>query len=84
MDAKRNKTLSEISKYCSVNSLLIITKEGKLIRLSCPFQVQVVKTVWAFQEGDRLTVLAVKISPDLKLVYMIKDRGYYHYCFMIL
>jgi len=79
-----SKLLDDINKYTSSNSLLISTKSKGLIRLYCPFTVKVIQSVDSFMVGDTVEVVKVKISPDLRLVYILdNNKGYYHYYFSI-
>lgn len=34
--------------------------------------------------GQEVTVIAVKMSNDYKLVYVIQNKGFYHHYFMII
>ena len=76
--------LKEISKYCSIDSVLVIDKYGELRRIYCPFKVLCIKDIDRFKKGDILIVSAVKMSKNLFLVYIISNRGYYYYSFTIL
>ena len=74
----------QINKYTSSNSLLVHTKSKGLIRLFCPFHAKVVQEVDSFMMGDTVEVINVKVSRDLKLVYILdNNKGYYHYHFSI-
>ena len=78
-----SKLIDDINKYTSSDSLLVHTKSRGLIRLYCPFTVKVIQSVDSFMVGEELEVVNVKISPDLDLVYVIGNKGYYHYYFSI-
>ncbi len=78
-----SKLIDDINKYTSSESLLVHTKSKGLIRLYCPFTVEVIQSVDCFTVGEQLEVVRVKISKDLKLVYIINGKGYYHYYFSI-
>jgi hypothetical protein len=54
--------LKEINKYCSPYSLLVITSNGKLIRVDCPFMVEVSIDIDTFKKGESLIVQAVKMD----------------------
>jgi len=77
------KLIDDINKYTSSESLLVHTKSRGLIRLYCPFTVKVIQSVDSFMVGEELEVVNVKVSPDLDLVYIIGNKGYYHYYFSI-
>lgn len=72
----------ELGRLCSSNSILVVSKRG-LFRLFCPFKAVVVQQVEEYSIGNSVTVLSVKMSQDLKLVYIIQNKGFYHHYFMI-
>ena len=74
--------LKELSRICSNNSILVINTIG-IYRLFTPFKVVCIVCIEMFEVGDVLEVNAVKMSSDYKLVYIIKDKGYYHHYFII-
>ena len=76
--------IEAINKFCSPDSLLVVTFRGELIRLMCPFDVMVMCRVDVYTPGDKATVSQVKMDSNLILVYMIKGKGYYYYNFLIL
>jgi len=79
-----SKLLDDINKYTSSDSLLVHTKSKGLMRLYCPFTVTVIQSVDSFMVGDTVEVVKVKVSPDLRLVYILdNNKGYYHYYFSI-
>lgn len=78
------KEISEINKYCDPHSVLIVTNRNKLVRLKCPFKVQVICNIVGLQEGEIVFVESVKINLNLNLVYLIKDKYYHYRNFMIL
>ena len=78
-----SKLIDDINKYTSSDSLLVHTKSRGLLRLYCPFTVKVIQSVDSFMVGEELEVVNVKVSPDLDLVYIIGNKGYYHYYFSI-
>lgn len=78
------RELHEINKYCTPASILVVNAEGILIRVYCPFNVEVIKEVEAFSVGDRLTVIQVKMDKNFTLVYIINNTGYYYYNFILL
>lgn len=73
----------ELSKICSNNSVLVVNKLG-IYRLFCPFKAVCMQEVESYTIGQEVTVIAVKMSNDYKLVYVIQNKGYYHHYFMII
>ena len=79
-----DKLIDQNNKYTSSNSLLVHSKSKGLIRLFCPFNAQVIRSVDSYMVGDMVEVINVKVSRDLKLVYILNNKkGYYHYHFSI-
>ena len=78
-----SKLIDDINKYTSSESLLVHTQGNGLVRLYCPFKVKVIRSVDSFMVGQELEVVSVKVSSDLELIYVIGNKGYYHYYFSI-
>lgn len=83
MEDKRSRTIRQIIRYCDPKSVLIVTTIGRLIRVHCPFQVQVVQVVQPFWIGQTLTVTAVRTDHNLRLLYQIGGEAYHHHFFII-
>lgn len=71
-------------QYCSPNKLLVVTQKGKLIELYCPFVVKVLSKVGSLYIGEVKTVIKVKTTSNLVLVYMIESQLYFYYHFEII
>jgi hypothetical protein len=80
---ERIKYIEEIFKVCRTDSILIITREGQLERIYCPFLVKVIITIPPLNKGDIKQVTAVKVSLELIDVYIIEGRAYYYFNFKI-
>lgn len=76
--------IEAINKYCSPDSLLIVTVKGDLMRLHCPFYVLVIHPIDIYSPDDKVKVSQVKMDSSLTLVYIIKGKGYYYFNFLIL
>lgn len=81
---RKDQLIDEINHYCSPDSLLIVDSHGMLVRIHCPFRVIVNQSVGDLHTGQLVSVMAVKMSLDLKLVYVIDGTAYYHHYFRIL
>jgi hypothetical protein len=81
---QRKRYIEEVYKLCGSDSVLIIGHRGHLERVSCPFTVIPIRNVGDLQKGLRYAVNAVKLSPDLIDVYIIKYKAYYHFNFRLL
>lgn len=66
------------------NSLLIVTDNGELRRLTCPFMVRNVLDVPLLDWGFIYPVQAVMLSKDGKMVYYIRGNAYFYYNFMVI
>ena len=78
------KQLSEILKYSSPNELYIITHYNVLIRLFCPIKVQVLRDIGILKRGQIVLVQEIKVTLQLKTVYIIDNDAYYYHHFNIL
>ena len=78
------KEIAEIFKYCSPNSLLVVTYYNRLKELFCPFLVKVKLNVGKLKKGEIVKVEAVKLSTNGKTVFIIREKAYYYYHFEIL
>jgi len=65
------------------DSLLVVTKDGILRRIYCPFPVRVVKSAELLREGEIYMVLSVRMG-EVKLFYMIGNHIYTPAFFVIL
>ena len=76
--------IKEIFKYCKTDSVLIISAQGHLERLWCPFKVLVIVDVYPLKKGQEKAVIPVKMANELIDVYIINGKGFYHFNFKIL
>jgi hypothetical protein len=83
-DDEKRKYIEEIFKYCKIDSILVINKNGLLERLQCPFEVLVIQDVGELYKGLICLVNAVKIDISLVDVYIIRDKAYYFFNFRVL
>ena len=84
MDAnERKKYIEEIFKLCSTESILIINTWGMIERRLCPFFVIVVKEVPPLVRSTVVMVTAVRMSMELIDVYIVKNKAYHYYNFIL-
>lgn len=84
MDANREYIL-ELFKIVSTTSILVIDCKGNLKRLYCPFKVvAVVTSPPQIIAGEIYCVDSVKMTLELKEVYIIQGRGYFIWYFKIM
>ena len=77
------KQLAEILKYSSPYTIYIVTWNNLLKLLFCPFAVMVKHQIGDLMEGERVLVDAVKVTADIKTVFIVKGRAYFYYHFEI-
>ena len=78
------KELAELLKYSSPKELWVITWNNILKRLFCPFRVKVLQDIGALKRGQIVLVNEVKVTLELKTVFMINGQAYYYYHFDII
>lgn len=76
--------LAEQLKYSSSEWLYIVTWNNLLKQLFCPFRVVVLKPVGSLSEGQIVWVEQVKVTMELKTVFVVDGSAYYYYHFDIL
>ncbi|WP_242157361.1 hypothetical protein [Aestuariivivens sediminis] len=79
-----NEEYAYLFKYCSPNSIMVVTWYGKLKTLYCPLTVIVRKKVGNLAVGDYVKVDEVKLSTTGKTVFIIQNKAYFYYYFDIL
>ena len=78
------KELVELLKYSSPKEIYVITWNNILKRLFCPFEVQVLQDIGTLKTGQFVLVDEIKVTIELKTVFIIDTKAYYYYHFEIL
>ena len=78
------KDLAELLKYSSPREIYVITWNNILKRLFCPFEVQVLQDIGTLKTGQFVFVEEIKVTIELKTVFIIDTKAYYYYHFEIL
>jgi hypothetical protein len=78
------KQLAEQLKYSSIREIYVITHYGSLKRLFCPFSVKVLQEIGTLKTGQTVLVNEVKVTLELKTVFIIDNQAYYYSYFDIL
>lgn len=78
------KELIELLKYSSPNKLYIITWNNLLKLLICPFRVLVRHDIAHLKAQSIVWVDEVKVTLELKTVFVIEGRAYYYFHFEII
>ena len=74
----------EFLKWVSADSLLVIDKKGALRRIYTPFQAICLVSFPNISQGEKVAVDAVKLTVEVKEVFIIKGIPYYIIYFRIL
>ena len=76
--------LSDLLKYSSPYSILVVTGGNRLIEIYCPFKVLVINEIGEFQRGEITWVSRIKVTFVGTTVYIVKSKPYYYYHFDII
>jgi hypothetical protein len=79
----KEKYLEELLKWRSSDSLLVIDKVVNLRRLYCPVQVICLVNFPTIMKGQKVSVEEVKLTVEIREVYIIKGIAYHIAFFMI-
>lgn len=80
----REEYLKELLKWVSTDSILVIDQSGNLRRINCPFRVICLVNFPDIVKGERVAVDAIKLTLEVKEVYIIRGVAYYIVYFKIL
>jgi hypothetical protein len=84
-EEKARTYIVELFRIVSSSSILIIDSIGTLHRVNCPFRVVALLDIPPdITEGRPYFVNAVKMSLELKEVFIIGRKAYYYCGFLIL
>lgn len=78
------KELAEMLKYSSSKELYVVTWQNTIMCLYCPFEVRVKRSIEFLRKGQIVKVDELKITLELKMVYIIKSKAYYYFYFDII
>lgn len=76
--------LANTLQYSSPKELYVITYNNKLKLLSCPFRVTVLANVGMLRKKQFAWVSEVKVTTELKTIFIIDRSAYYYYYFDII
>lgn len=78
MTEQNRQYILELFKIVSPRSILVVNQYGKLKRLHCPFRVIAIEDIPSqIMKGKFYMVEAVKMTLNLKEVFIIVGKGYY-------
>lgn len=76
--------LAEQLKFSSSEWLYVVAYNNLLKQLFCPFRVLVMTDIGPLKKGQTVWVEAVKVTMELKTVFVIGGNAYYYYYFEII
>lgn len=76
--------LAEILKYCTPKIIYVVTWNNLLKRILCPFKVRVLNPVGELKMGEIFLVDEVKVTMELKTIFIINGKAYYYHHFDII
>ena len=79
-----DKDLAEQLEHSSSDWMYIVTWNNLLKQLFTPFEVEVIRSVGELEIGQIVWVSQVKVTPQLKTVYIIEGKAYYFFHFDII
>jgi hypothetical protein len=80
----KEEILKELLKWVSSDSLLVIDKKGALRRIYCPFKAICLVTFTDIKQGEKVSVDAIKLTVEIREVFIIKGTAYYILYFKII
>ena len=80
----KEEYLKELLRWISTYDMLVIDKSGKLRRIYCPFKVICLVTFPDINQGEKVFVDAIKLTIEVKEVFIIKGTAYYMIYFKIM
>jgi hypothetical protein len=79
-----DKDLAEQLEYSSSEWIYVFTWNNLLKQLFTPFEVEVIRSVGELEIGQIVWVSQVKVTPQLKTVYIIEGKAYYYFHYDII
>ena len=84
MPMSKEEYIQELLKWVSSDNLLVIDEKGLLRRIYCPFKAICLVTFPEIKQWEKVSVDAVKLTVEVKEVFIIKGIAYYIIYFKIL
>ncbi|WP_198554693.1 hypothetical protein [Flavobacterium sp. ALD4] len=78
------RELAELLKFSSPREIYVITHYNVLKRVFCPFRVTVLQEIGTLKRGQIVLVQEIKVTYELKTVYIINNDAYFYYHFDII
>ena len=78
------KYIRALLKWVEEDSILVIDEKGSLRRIYCPFKAICLVDFQEINRGEKVAVMAVKLTTAVKEVYIIRGRAYFIIYFRII
>ena len=75
------KDLAEELSYSSSDSIYVVTWNNALKQVFTPFKTVVLTNIGLLLKGEIVSVDQVKVTLQLKTVFMVEGKAYYHFHF---
>jgi hypothetical protein len=79
-----NQELAELLKHSNPKEIYVVTWNNRLLRLKCPFSVEVTTNVGLLMKGEIVLVTEIRVTREVKTVFIIEMNAYYYHHFDIL
>ena len=76
--------IADILRYSKPNELYFVGLDNILNLILCPFKVMVLHEIGFLKYGQILYVTEIKVTRNIRTVYMIDNTAYFYYYFDIL
>ena len=73
--------LAEALMYSSSDSIYVVTWDNVLKQVFTPFKTVVLSDVGQLSKGEIVCVEQVKVTIQLKTVFIVDSKAYYHFHF---
>jgi len=80
----KEEYLNELLRWVSSDSILVIDKNGLLRRIYCPFKAVCLVTFPEIRQGEKVSVDSVKLTVEVKEVFVVRGTAYYIIYFNII
>lgn len=80
----KEEYLKELLHWVSTEELLVIDRSGTLRRIYCPFKAICLVSFPDIKQGEKVSVDAVKLTVEVKEVFVIKGIPYFIIYFKVL
>ena len=78
------KDLADVLRFSSSEWIYVVTWNNVLKQIICPFRVTLLRDVGTLHIGQIVWVHQVKVTMELKTVFLIEGNAYYYFHFDIM